>query len=78
MCVIAILIPRSGGVGYDGVDEFDKRSRHCDSTELVSAQTICHGRTTVFETFAVLSTLGCIAVFVVMYRMDRESRKDDN
>jgi len=31
----------------------------------------------VFETFAVLSTLGCITVFVVMYRMDRASRKDD-
>jgi hypothetical protein len=31
----------------------------------------------VFETFAVLSTLGCIAVFVVMFRMDRNSRKDD-
>ena len=32
---------------------------------------------TVFETFAVLSTLGCIAVFVVMFRMDRNSRNDD-
>jgi hypothetical protein len=32
----------------------------------------------VFETFAVVSTLGCIAVLVVMYRMDRASRKDDN
>jgi hypothetical protein len=32
----------------------------------------------VFETFAVLSTLGCIAIFVVMYRMDRASRNDDN
>jgi len=32
----------------------------------------------VFETFAVLSTIGCIAVFVVMYRMDRASRKDDH
>jgi hypothetical protein len=31
----------------------------------------------VFETFAVLSTLGCIAVFVVMFRMDRNSRNDD-
>ena len=31
----------------------------------------------VFETFAVLSTLGCIAVFVVMFRMDRASRNDD-
>lgn len=31
-----------------------------------------------FETFAVVSTLGCIAVFVVMYRMDRESRKNDD
>jgi hypothetical protein len=30
-----------------------------------------------FETFAVVSTLGCIAVFIVMYRMDRASRKDD-
>jgi hypothetical protein len=32
----------------------------------------------VFETFAVLSTLGCIAVFVVMYRMDRASRNSDD
>jgi hypothetical protein len=32
----------------------------------------------VFETFAVVSTLGCIAVFIVMFRMDRASRKDDN
>jgi hypothetical protein len=31
-----------------------------------------------FETFAVVSTLGCIAVFIVMFRMDRASRKDDN
>jgi hypothetical protein len=31
----------------------------------------------VFETFAVLSTLGCIAVFVVMFKMDRSSRKED-
>jgi len=32
----------------------------------------------VFETFAVISTLGCIAVFVVMYRMDRASRNEDS
>jgi hypothetical protein len=32
----------------------------------------------VFETFAVVSTLGCIAVFIVMFRMDHASRKDDN
>jgi len=32
----------------------------------------------VFETFAVLSTLSCIAIFVVMYRLDRAGRKDDN
>jgi hypothetical protein len=31
----------------------------------------------VFETFAVLSTIGCIAIFVVMYRMDRNSRSED-
>jgi hypothetical protein len=31
-----------------------------------------------FETFAIVSTLGCIAVFIVMFRMDRASRKDDN
>ncbi len=31
-----------------------------------------------FETFAVVSTLGCIAVFIVMFRIDRASRKDDN
>jgi hypothetical protein len=31
----------------------------------------------VFETFAVLSTIGCIAIFVVMYRMDRNSRHED-
>jgi hypothetical protein len=31
-----------------------------------------------FETFAVVSTLGCIAVFIVMFRMDRASRKNDN
>jgi hypothetical protein len=32
----------------------------------------------VFEAFAVISTLACIAIFIVMYRMDRASRKDDN
>jgi hypothetical protein len=32
----------------------------------------------VFDTFAVLGTIGCIAVFVVMYRMDRASRNDDS
>jgi hypothetical protein len=32
----------------------------------------------VFETFAVLSTLGCIAIFVVMFRMDRASRNGDD
>jgi hypothetical protein len=32
----------------------------------------------VFETFAVLSTLGCIAIFVVMYRMDRASRNGED
>jgi hypothetical protein len=31
----------------------------------------------VFETFAVVSTLGCIAIVIVMYRMDQASRKGD-
>lgn len=31
----------------------------------------------VFETFAFISTVSCIAIFVVMYRIDRASRKDD-
>jgi hypothetical protein len=32
----------------------------------------------VFETFAVLSTLSCIAIFVVMFRMDRAGRKEND
>jgi len=32
----------------------------------------------VFETFAFISTVSCIAIFVVMYRIDRASRKDDD
>jgi hypothetical protein len=32
----------------------------------------------VFETFAALSTIGCIAIFVMMDRMDRASRNDDS
>jgi hypothetical protein len=32
----------------------------------------------VFETFALVSTLSCIAIFVVMHRMDRASRRDKN
>lgn len=30
-----------------------------------------------FETFAVISTLACIAIFVTMYRVDRASRSED-
>ena len=30
-----------------------------------------------FETFAVLSTLTCIAVFVVLYQIDRSARRDE-
>jgi len=32
----------------------------------------------VFETFAFISTVSCIAIFVVMYRIDRASRNDDD
>lgn len=35
------------------------------------------GDTPVFQTFAVLSTLGCLAVFIAMYRMERHSRRDE-
>lgn len=30
-----------------------------------------------FETFAVLSTLSCIVIFVVLFRMDRAGRRED-
>jgi len=31
----------------------------------------------VFETFAALSTIACIVILVVMYRMDRAGRRED-
>ena len=30
-----------------------------------------------FETFAVLSTLTCIIIFVVLYSVDRSARQDE-
>jgi hypothetical protein len=30
-----------------------------------------------FETFAVLSTLSCLAIFVVLFQIDRAARRDD-
>ena len=30
-----------------------------------------------FETLAFLSTVGCIAIFVVLYQIDRASRRDE-
>ncbi len=30
-----------------------------------------------FETFAVLSTLTCIVIFVVLYQVDRSARRDE-
>lgn len=30
-----------------------------------------------FETFAVLSTLSCIIIFVVLYQIDRNGRRED-
>ena len=30
-----------------------------------------------FETFAVLSTISCIVVFVVLYRIDQAGRAED-
>ena len=30
-----------------------------------------------FETFAALSTLGCIAIFVVLFRIDRSARNEE-
>ncbi len=29
-----------------------------------------------FETFAVLSTLSCIVIFVVLYQVDRSARRE--
>jgi hypothetical protein len=31
-----------------------------------------------FETFAVLSTIGCIVVFVVLFQIDRAGRKEED
>jgi hypothetical protein len=31
-----------------------------------------------FETFAVLSTLSCIVIFVVLYRIDRAGRREED
>ena len=31
-----------------------------------------------FETFAVLSTLSCLAIFVVMFQMDRAGRREES
>ena len=31
-----------------------------------------------FETFAVLSTLSCIVIFVVLYRVDRSARREES
>ena len=30
-----------------------------------------------FETFAVLSTLSCIVIFVVLFQIDRAGRRED-
>lgn len=30
-----------------------------------------------FETFAALSTIGCITILVVLYRMDRAERREE-
>jgi len=30
-----------------------------------------------FETFAVLSTLTCIVIFVVLYQVDRSARREE-
>lgn len=30
-----------------------------------------------FETFAVLSTLSCAAIFVLLWRLDRAGRRED-
>ncbi len=30
-----------------------------------------------FETFAVLSTLSCIVIFVVLYQVDRSARREE-
>jgi hypothetical protein len=30
-----------------------------------------------FETFAVISTLSCIVIFVVLFRIDRAGRRED-
>jgi hypothetical protein len=30
-----------------------------------------------FETFAVLSTLSCIIIFVVLYQIDRSARQEE-
>ncbi len=30
-----------------------------------------------FETFAVLSTLTCIVIFVVLFQIDRSARRED-
>jgi hypothetical protein len=32
----------------------------------------------VFETFAVVSTLGCIVIFVLLYQANRASRDEQN
>jgi hypothetical protein len=31
-----------------------------------------------FETFAVLSTLSCVAIFVVLFRIDRAARNEED
>lgn len=31
-----------------------------------------------FETFAVLSTLTCIGIFIALFQMDRAARRDDS
>lgn len=30
-----------------------------------------------FETFAILSTISCIVIFVVLYRIDRAGRREE-
>jgi hypothetical protein len=30
-----------------------------------------------FETFAVLSTLSCVVIFVVLYQIDRSARREE-
>ena len=39
--------------------------------------TVLHGSSFVFETFAVVSTISLVVVFVALVRMDRAARRAD-